>query len=57
MRRLSFSVLMRSGEFLRELRFEASAGLFELRFSPHHVSQQCVHLLRTQYQQSEYEYE
>ena len=57
MRSISFSLLMRSVEFRRELRLEASTGLFELRFSPRYVSQQCVQLLRTQYQQSEHEYE
>jgi hypothetical protein len=50
-------VLLHSVEFRRELRLEAAAGLFELSFSPRHVSQQCVQLLRTQYQQSEHEYE
>ena len=44
-------------EFRRELRFEAAAGLFELSFSPRHVSQQCVQLLRTLHHQSEHEYE
>jgi hypothetical protein len=57
MRSIGFPDLMHSVEFRRELRFEASAGLFELGFSPRHVSQQCVQLLRTQYQQSEHEYE
>jgi|ERR1700685_3529057 hypothetical protein len=57
MRSISFSLLMRSVEFRRELRFEAAAGLFELDFSPRHVSQQRVQLLWTQYQQSEHKYE
>jgi hypothetical protein len=48
---------MRSVEFCLELRLEAAAGLFELSFSPHHVSQQCVQLLWTQCQQSEHKYE
>jgi hypothetical protein len=48
---------MRSVEFRRELRLEAAASLFELGFSPRHVSQQGVQLLRTQYQQSEHKYE
>src|SRR5579863_10416128 len=57
MRSISFSVLMHSVQFRRELRLEAAARLFELSFSPRHVSQQRVQLLRTQYQQSEHEYE
>src|SRR5712691_2393352 len=48
---------MRSVEFRRELRLEAPARLFELGFSPRHVSQQCVQLLWTQNQQSEHKYE
>jgi len=57
MRSISFCLLMRRVEFCRELRLEAAAGLFELSFSPRYVSQQCVQLLRTQYQQSEHKYE
>jgi len=57
MRSISFSLLMRSVEFRRKLRLEAAAGLFELGFSPRHVSQQRVQLLWTQYQQSEHKYE
>src|SRR5580700_4486684 len=57
MRSISFCVVLHSVEFRRELRLEAAAGLFELSFSPRHVSQQCVQLLRTQYQQAEQEYE
>jgi hypothetical protein len=57
MRSISFCVVLHSVEFRRELRLEAAAGLFELSFSPRHVSQQCVQLLRTQYQQAEHEYE
>jgi hypothetical protein len=48
---------MGSTEFRRELRFEASAGLFELSFSPRHVSQQRVQLLWTQHQQAKEKYE
>jgi hypothetical protein len=48
---------MRSVEFRRDLRLEAAARLFELGFGPRHMSQQCVQLLWTQYQQSEHEYE
>jgi len=54
---ISFSVLLRSVEFRSELRLEVPAGLFELSFRPHHMSQQRVQLLRTQDQQSEHEYE
>jgi hypothetical protein len=54
MRSISLSLLMRSVEFRRELRLEAAARFFELGFSPRHVSQQRVQLLRTQYQQSEH---
>ena len=57
MRSISFSLLMRSVEFRRELRLEAAAGLFELGFSPRHVPQQCMQLFRTQYQQSDHKYE
>jgi hypothetical protein len=57
MRSISFSRLMRSVEFRRELSLETAAGLFKLSFSPRHVSQQCVQLLRTQYQQSEHKHE
>jgi hypothetical protein len=57
MRSISFSTLMCSVEFRRELRLEAAAGLFERSFSPRYVSQQCVQLLWTQYQQSEDKYE
>jgi hypothetical protein len=57
MRSISLSLLMRSVEFRRELRLEAAARLFELGFSPRKVSQQCVQLLWTQYQQSEHKYE
>jgi hypothetical protein len=57
MRSISFCVLTHSVEFRRELRFETAVGLFELSFSPRHVSQQCVQLLRTQYQEAEHEYE
>jgi len=57
MRSISFSVLLHSVEFRRELRLEAAAGLFELSLRPHHVAQQCVQLLWTQYQQAEHEYE
>src|ERR1700685_1664929 len=39
------------------MRLKAAAGLFELGFGPRHVPQQCVQLLRTQYQQSEHKYE
>src|SRR4029077_17615172 len=46
---------MHNFEFRGELRLEAAAHLFELSFSPRHVSQQCVQLLWTQYQQSEHE--
>src|SRR4029077_7234868 len=56
-RSISFCVVLHNVEFRRELRLEAAAGLFELSFSPCHVSQQCVQLLRTQYQQAEPEYE
>src|SRR5579864_5016901 len=56
-RSISFCVVLHSVEFRRELRLEAAAGLFELSFSPRHVSQQCVQLLRTQYQQAEHDYE
>jgi len=48
---------MRSVEFRCELRLEAAARLFELSFSPRHMSQQCVQLLWTQYQQSEHKHE
>jgi len=48
---------MGSVEFRRELRLEAPARIFELGFSPRHVSQQCVQLLWTQNQQSEHKYE
>jgi hypothetical protein len=48
---------MPSVEFRRELRLEAATRLFELGVSPRPVSQQCVHLLWTQYQQSEHNYE
>src|SRR5712692_9926361 len=48
---------MRSVEFRRELRLEAAARLFELGFSPRHMSQKCVQLLWTQYQQPEHKYE
>jgi hypothetical protein len=57
MQSISFSLLMRGVEFGLELRLEAAAGFFELRLSSRHVSQQCVHLLWAQYEQSEYEYE
>ena len=48
---------MRSVEFCRELRPEAAACVFELSFSPRHVSQQGVQLLWAQYQQREHKYE
>jgi hypothetical protein len=48
---------MPSVEFRREPRLEAATRLFELGVSPRHVSQQCVHRLWTQYQQSEHNYE
>ena len=48
---------MPSVEFRREPRLEAATRLFELDFSPCHVSQQRVQLLWTQYQQSEHKYE
>ena len=54
---IRFSVLMHSVEFRRKLRLETAAGLFELSFSPRHMSQQCVQLLRTQYQQSQHQHE
>ena len=57
MRSISSSILICSLELRRELRLEAAAGLFELGFSPRHVSQQRVQLLWTQYQQSEHKYE
>jgi hypothetical protein len=38
MRSISFSVLMHRVEFRRELRFEASARLFELSFGARHMS-------------------
>jgi hypothetical protein len=57
MRRIRFSFVMRSVEFRSELRLEAAAGFFELRFSPRRVSQQRVQPLGTQYQQSEHKYE
>src|SRR5713101_8823700 len=57
LRSISLSFLMRSVEFRRELRLEAAARLSELGFSPRHVSQKCVQLLWTQYQQSEHKYE
>jgi hypothetical protein len=36
---------------------EAAAGLFELSFSPRHVSQQSVHMLWSQYHESEQKHE
>jgi hypothetical protein len=48
---------MRSVEFRRELRLEAAARLFEPGFSSRHMSQQCVQLLWTQYQQTKHNYE
>jgi hypothetical protein len=54
---ISFSLLMPSVELGCELRLEAAAQLFELGFHPRHMSQQCVQLLWTQYQQSEHKYE
>src|SRR5437870_5348474 len=57
MRGISLTLLMRSVEFRRESRLESPACLFELGFSACHVSQQCVQLLWTQYQQSEHNYE
>lgn len=57
MRGISLALLMRSVEFRCELTLESAACLFELSFSPCHVSQQCVQLLWTQYQQSEHKYE
>jgi hypothetical protein len=48
---------MRSVEFCRELSLEAAARLFELGFSSRHMSQQCVQLLWTQYQQPKHDYE
>jgi hypothetical protein len=57
MRSIGLSRLLRSIKFRRELRLETAAGLFELRFGPGHVSQQCMKLLRTQYQQSKHKYE
>jgi len=57
MRGIDFSLRKRSVEFRCELRLESAACGFELGFSPSHVSQQCVHLLWTQYQQSEHYYE
>src|SRR6266852_886173 len=56
-RGISLTPLTRSVEFRRELRLEAAACLFELGFSPCHVSQQCVQLLWTQNQQSEHKHE
>ena len=46
-----------TGAPLHWLPFEAAAGLFELGFSPRHVSQQGVQLLQTEQQQSEHKYE
>src|SRR6266850_4408249 len=57
MRAIGFAVLMRRIEFRRELRLEATACLFELSFSPGHMSQQGLQLLWTQYQQCEHKYE
>src|ERR1700674_4481839 len=56
-RGINLLLLMRSIEFCRELRLEAAARLCELGFSPRHLSQQCVQLIWTQYQQSEHKYE
>jgi hypothetical protein len=44
MRSFSFSVVMHSVEFRRELRLKAAAGLFELSFGARQVSQQCMKL-------------
>jgi len=55
--RISLSFWMRRIEFRRELRLEVAPRLCELSFCARHVSQQRVQLLRTQYQQSEHDYE
>jgi hypothetical protein len=57
MRSNSFSILVHSVEFRRDLRLEAEAGLFEPSFSTRHVPQQCMKALWAQYQQCEHEYE
>jgi len=51
------AVLQRGFNFSRELRFDAAARLVKFRFGPRHMSQHCLHALRTQHDKSDREKE
>ena len=57
MRAIGFAIRRCSIEFCRELRFKATARVFELSFSPRNVGQHCVQPLWTQYQETEPKHE
>src|ERR1700730_190189 len=57
MRAIGLAIRRCSIEFCRELRFKATARVFELSFSPRNVGQHCVQPLWTQYQEPEHKHE